>query len=237
MLEFSLGPYPIKVHFTFLLLGVIVLDSGYGTVGLIIWTAVAFVSILLHELGHAYAVRRTGALVDHIMLYAMGGLTFWNDRYGGGVTWRQRILISAAGPATGIVTGLAAYLALRLGLLGPLPKLLVTAPWNVALTVWAQLGDWAAFTAGAVVWISLVWGVVNLLPIGGLDGSHILGELLERKNPGRGRVQAAWIGITVAALAAYWTYSQGYTFAPLIFLFFAINDLARVTNSPRPFDF
>ena len=62
---------------------------------------------------------------------------------------------------------------------------------------------WGVFFLGAFIWVTLAWGLINWLPIGGLDGWHILAELLERWLPGRGRRAAAVIGLVVA-LGAGW---------------------------------
>ena len=233
MLEFQLGEYPIKVHFSFLLLAVIVLDAGFGAAGLLIWTGVAFLSILLHELAHAYFVRRQGAILEHVMIYAMGGLTYWRESLSTTIRWTDRILISAAGPLSGIIVGLAAFAAIRTGWVGELPQALVTEPWNPWLQVWAVQGNWLAFAMATIVWISLIWGVFNLLPIGGLDGSHVLAELLERTMPGRGRKIAAYIGMATAVAVALWAFSADLLFLGLIVLFFAYQDFSRVTGAAR----
>ena len=169
------------------------------------------------------------------MLYGLGGLTFWNERYDTVLRWKDRIFISAAGPATGLIIGLAFFIGIKVGLFGELPQAVIMTPWDVGIAFWASMGEWVAFTVSVIVWVSLFWGLFNLLPIGGLDGSHILQELMERWRPGRGRVEASWIGLAVAGIAAIWTFRMGYILFPLILLFFAMNDFARVTGKRAPF--
>ena len=63
------------------------------------WIAIVFVSILVHELGHALTARAYGAEVE-IELNGVGGLTRWSipsDRLGPG----RRALVAAAGSAVG----------------------------------------------------------------------------------------------------------------------------------------
>ncbi len=236
MLEFKLGSYPIRVHWSYLLLIILVLNARFGIIGIVIWLTVAFVSILLHELGHAYMVRRKRAILNHIMLYGLGGVTVWTDQYGSSVSWKDRIWISAAGPMTGIASGLVAFAAIRFGLLGEAMQTVVTVPWRVALSLWAAQGAWLSFAVASLVWVGLMWGLVNLLPIGGLDGSHILAEILERRNPRDGRKTAAWVGIVVAGAAAVYAVVVWRTwFLAFVFAMFALNDYARVNDQPPPF--
>lgn len=227
MLRFRLAGFPVEIHPTFLILGLFVLDAGFGAIGVGLWMAAVILSILVHELGHAFTARWAGGVVQQVMLYGMGGVTTWTDP-GRRVDWWRRMLVSVAGSGAGFVLGGAAYAAVRGGALGAAPRDVISAPWDVFLGVWAQQQEWLVFFAAAVIWTSVVWGAINLLPIGGLDGSHILGEFLERLAPGRGRTVGAVIGLIVAVLAAYWLFQRGLTFAPLIFLYFALNDLRRV---------
>lgn len=236
MLEFKVGSYPIRVHWSYLLLIILVLNARFGIIGIVIWLAVAFLSILLHEFGHAFMVRRKGAILNHIMLYGLGGVTVWNEQYGSSVDWKDRILISAAGPVTGIASGLVAFAGIRFGLFGEAMQSVVTVPWRVGLGLWAFQGAWVSFTVASLVWVGLMWGLINLLPIGGLDGSHILAEILERRNPRDGRKTAAWVGIIVAAAAAVYAIVVWRSwFIAFVFAMFAINDYARVNDQPPPF--
>lgn len=227
VVSFRLAGFPVQISPTFLILALFVIDAGFGAAGLLLWVAAAFLSILLHEMAHAVVARWVGGRVDRIVIYGMGGLTYWSDPRRR-VDSRRRILISLAGSAAGLVLGLLLFASVRLGIWGVLAESFITRPWQVDLGSWAYLGMWGTFFVAALIWTNVVWGAINWLPIGGLDGSHVLGELLERFIPGRGRFHAAVIGIIVAVLAAVWLYSVGFTFAPLIFLWFAFNDFQRV---------
>jgi stage IV sporulation protein FB len=65
---------PIRVHPLFWILAVFVGGFTPDPVRLLIWVAAVFVSILIHELGHALAMRRFGQ-PSRIVLHLMGGLT------------------------------------------------------------------------------------------------------------------------------------------------------------------
>jgi Zn-dependent protease len=82
-----------------------VAGADLGVEFLLAWIAVVFVSLLVHELGHAVAFRRFGSGAD-IVLYAFYGLAIpTHDVYGRG----PRILIALAGPFAGFLLAAAVY--------------------------------------------------------------------------------------------------------------------------------
>ena len=84
-LRFHVLGFPVRVAWTFWIAGLI---FGYGLVRglddyfqmaspglpalLLLWTACLFLSILIHELGHAIAFRQNG-IEASIVLYHLGG--------------------------------------------------------------------------------------------------------------------------------------------------------------------
>lgn len=153
MLKFTLFGFPVEVRWPFwvvtaLLGGAASLTGIAGTRILLIWVAVVFVSILLHELGHALAMRHFGDTRVQVVLHGMGG-------YAQGTQWRGRteqLIISAAGP----------FASLLIGVLGML--VFEALPMRPGLLM-----------IGFVFWkhVNIVWGLVNLLPIFPLDGGKI----------------------------------------------------------------
>ena len=75
------------------------LFPGATVATVLIWTAVAGVSILWHELGHAFAARRLGSQPT-IDLYSFGGLTHWQPR--ADATRWHLISVALAGPVAGL---------------------------------------------------------------------------------------------------------------------------------------
>jgi hypothetical protein len=65
----------VRIHPAFWLIAAILgFDAEqFDAVELLVWVIVVLVSILVHELGHALAVRRSG-WVSRIILYHFGGL-------------------------------------------------------------------------------------------------------------------------------------------------------------------
>ena len=82
MARFSLFGVPVGVHFSFLLIAFLVAGSARNSdLGVVQATVAAtvgiFLSVLLHEAGHAFAARFYGAEEVSITLFALGGLDDW----------------------------------------------------------------------------------------------------------------------------------------------------------------
>jgi Zn-dependent protease len=155
------------------------LDVPQGA-AVVVWVAVVFASVLLHELGHAFALRRRG-VVPAITLHALGGITTHRSLVPLGRL--DSIVVSLAGPFAGFLLGGAVLLGARL-----FPRGLDHVP------------PAGVFALESVVWVNLGWGVVNLVPVQPLDGGHVLEQAL---GPGRRRIAAAvstLVGLLMAAL-------------------------------------
>jgi Zn-dependent protease len=169
-----------------------------------IWLICAFVSILIHELGHVTAGRVFGE-PSNIVLYSMGGLAIGHfERL---ARW-QRILVYAAGPAI----GLALFAFVEWGLRGPtfavFPSLR-TNDWFRVITNPIGLfeeGDMRLLgrIPGMLVVMNLIWNVFNLIPILPLDGGAIMREVVTGIFPRRGLWLAYGFSFLLAgAIAAY----------------------------------
>src|SRR5215510_2673923 len=92
---------PIKIDPSFLFVCALLAYSRLSAPAFLVeCLIVIFVSILIHELGHAMVVRSFG-LSPQIMLYSMGGLTSWTDEKG--ISHAKHIAISLAGPFAGFL--------------------------------------------------------------------------------------------------------------------------------------
>lgn len=183
-LNFRLFGFRVRVHPLFWL-GAALLGANTLNLGLqflAIWIAVVFVSILVHELGHAFAFRKFGS-DSHIILWMFGGLAVPYSGVPG--RWR-RIVVALAGPVAGFALCGLVY---------------VTDKYT----------DWSAGGGLEVAWlylslifVNLYWGIFNLLPVFPLDGGQVSRELCEAKWRGRGLGVALQISVGVAAaVAAY----------------------------------
>ena len=154
---------------------------------MVIWVVIVLVGILAHELGHAFAGRRLG-MEPWIRLMAFGGMTGWSQPRP--LTARQQILVSAAGPAVGIVIGGSVLVA---GLAGVFS--------SASPAVIRVLND--------VMWVNLGWGALNLLPILPLDGGHIASSVAGIVAGRRGRLAARVLSVVLTVSIGLWALTAG----------------------------
>lgn len=157
----------------FVLFALIYLLTGYfgdvvgGSDGQAFWLAVAaallfFLSITLHELGHAIVARRNGIGISGIDLFFFGGVAkLTKDAESPGAEFR----IAAAGPAvTAVIIGLCFGAGLLLSNLGDVFGVARFEDQSTS-AVYALIG-WLAL-------INIVLLVFNLVPAFPLDGGRI----------------------------------------------------------------
>ncbi len=159
MIQFSLFNIPIRVQPWFWLTLVLIgsmggMDSKQGLFNLVLFVLAGFISILVHELGHALTAKHFGKQVE-IVLQAFGGYAAYSG--GGRLSRVQTFLVTAAGPGIQIVLGLIALWILReaKGLTEPMRY----------------------FVAVTYV-ISIIWALLNLLPVLPMDGGRMLEAIL-----------------------------------------------------------
>ena len=96
-LNFSIFGFDVRVHPLFWVIGILLGYSAGSLERIAIWIIVLFVSILIHELGHSFMMRRFG-VDSFIILYHLGGLAVPRSARRAQLTWVENILISLAGP-------------------------------------------------------------------------------------------------------------------------------------------
>ena len=173
MLRFRVIGFPVRIEpLFFVIMGVFGLAGGRQGLYVLEWVVVAGSGILVHELGHAVAFRRFGSAAE-IVLHGFGGYTT-----GAAQPPRRSMVVSVAGPLTGFaVGGLAIWLYRRTG--------------SDAEFVRIALSD--------LIFVTIVWGVFNLLPILPLDGGNVVASALEQATGGGGRRAAHLISLVAAA--------------------------------------
>ena len=211
MLRFRLGPFPIAIEPWFWISAVLLSGMTTDLARLAIWVAVVFVSVLVHELGHAIVARRLGGSPE-IILRAFGGVTLpiLKKR----PTALQEIALSVAGPLFGLSLWLVAF-ALERGL-RPAPG----SPLSIA--------------AGLLAYTSFWWAVLNLLPVLDLDGGHVLQAALTgvRKKDSR-RLASGISAVIAAAVAVYAFFIRHDSFLAIFFVLFLVQNVTRY-RSERP---
>src|SRR4051794_8185759 len=182
VLRFHVGPFPVAVAPSFLIAAVIL---GYSDdlVSVLTWMVVVFVSVLVHELGHAVIGKAFGGRPE-IQLEGFGGVTF--PRLAAPPTPGRQIVLSLAGPLAGLLLGAGALAA---------DRLLIPTP-----------GSLPAILIRDFKFTSVAWAVLNLLPILPLDGGQVLLALLQamRKRPSVRAASVVSGMVAVAAALAAW---------------------------------
>lgn len=229
-IRFRLFGFPIRIHpfFWFVTLLMVVggkekIDPGEA----VAWVGIVFVSILVHELGHAVMQKYYGGR-PWITLYGLGGLASCDDC---DRSPRSQIIISLAGPiagfllaalvigvlnATGHVAGIAFSESRRPPETYPISLFLVTAYFE-PLSSRIQM-----FVVRQLLWVNIAWGLVNLLPIYPLDGGRISRELFTLSRPRQGIVQSLQLSMGAAILMAlYGALKWNSLFVPLMFGYLA----------------
>lgn len=204
-LSFTLGGIPVTINLSILLV-LAFLGLQLGDLALIaVFVVVGTASVLLHELGHAVAARIAG-FSPQVELAGMGGLT----SYRGDTSRLVGLAITAAGPIVQIVAGVV----------------------GMAFTNGFGLvyrGNLVEFALSAWVVISIVWGVLNLVPVLPLDGGQILRGVI----PGSPRTRslvAHGVSAGVAVAGLLWALVSGDTWIALLAGFFAYSNVMSLVS-------
>jgi Zn-dependent protease len=147
---------PVRIRLAFWLWPIALTAAIRPLDGILRFVLLAFLVTLVHEWGHATALRMAGQLPS-IELGGYGGVTYGQRRLGTG----ESVTVSLIGPVTTlVVVGIPAWL---LSQVGTVAHSEAVAPWINDLV---RLGLW--------------WSLINLLPILPFDGGHIAERLLGR---------------------------------------------------------
>jgi Zn-dependent protease/CBS domain-containing protein len=180
----------VKIHATFLMLLLWLGWANYratqstaAAIAALVAILLLFVSVLLHEFGHALVARRYGISTKDITLLPIGGVAQLERMP---KNPRHELAVALAGPAVNVV--IAVGLFFMLGTLGRLD--LPHAPDLPGTGILSQ-----------VMFANVALAVFNLLPAFPMDGGRVLRALLAlRMGYGRATQVAASIGQGMALL-------------------------------------
>jgi Zn-dependent protease/CBS domain-containing protein len=163
------------------------------------YAVLLYLSVLIHELGHALTAMRLGLPVRRITLQLLGGVT---EMGGQAATPRREFSIAAAGPILSILLGVGAWAAILAlggdpgGLTGPSAA---SDPNDaVSMRITLELLD-------ALMYANIIVGLFNLLPGLPLDGGIMLRSTLWALT-GKTKtatVAAGWVGRGLAVLVFF----------------------------------
>ena len=181
----SVAGVPIRVHWSFSLLLLLVAydNSGLPSARLwwtLLWVVALFASVTIHELAHCAVARRRGLSVKSIILLPIGGVSQIASL---GASPRTERDVAIAGPLASAGLGLACgLLALAVGA-QLWPPVLLTGSWFSRLA-----------------WLNLLLAGFNLLPALPMDGGRVLRAVLAQKgNAARATSIAASVAQVVGA--------------------------------------
>lgn len=189
------GKIPFSMSLSFwAVAGLIGYFNTNSLIGTFLWIAVIFVSVLVHELGHALVALSLG-LNPRIELVAFGGLTHYLK---GELSLGKQFLVVVAGPVFGFALFLAAFLLNAAGVLS---------------------GYGAQFLI-LLQFVNLFWTLLNLIPVLPLDGGQILRIAFDVFFRPKGRYYALIVGVCIAGAAAlFFFFHQMILLGAFFFLF------------------
>lgn len=213
---------PVRVHPLFWVAAFFLGFQNGSPIALIVWIVAMFVSVLVHELGHALTMRRYGH-TPRVVLYHFGGLAIPGERsrysdFNSSRNTSENVLITLAGPGAGfllaaLVIGVLVAAGGAFYFITPtvdhpifwlfqLPaKFPMFEPVVVDGVPVERMSPLARLVSD-LLFINIFWGLMNLLPIFPLDGGQVLRELLSMEQPLQGLSLTLQISCAVAVGAA-----------------------------------
>ena len=202
MLEFTLFRIPIRVEPVFwITLGLIGFMSSQGLPGdaMLLGTALfvmaGFISILIHELGHALMIKKY-KLPTEIVLSSFGG---YATHPAGILTRMQSFLVTLAGPAIQLAFGFTVFFIAS----------------NVKLP-----NSMITMFIGNLIWVSVAWAILNCVPVLPLDGGRMLEAVL---GPSKIKLTIT-ISMLVAVTACVFGFLKGQPFLGVFMAMFAFQN-------------
>lgn len=174
---------------------------------MIAWMVVIFVSILVHEMGHALSAKLFGQ-TPVIRLVAFGGLTIPGPKK---IKKWQEFIVIFCGPLFGFLLFL---LAIYISSFNFFPQ-----------------GSFVAYMLDVFVWVNLFWTVVNLIPVIPLDGGQLMRVVLQSLFRKSGEKIALVLSIIIGALIAMVAFTYMSLFVGIIILLFVFQNFAMLRQS------
>ena len=245
-LEFPFFGFPVRVHPAFFIMPILLgqgliphsVNAGVGNLMVIV---IFFVSILIHELGHAIAYRYYG-MSSRIVLYWMGGLAIsdsgnvWGRQTRVSLNPNQQIVISLAGPVFGLL--LAALLAGLIYAFGgtmiindlnfmPLPQPILEG----TIFQGSELAFMVFF--GGIV-LNIILNLLNLVPIYPLDGGQVARQIMVQMDGYNGVKNSVILSIACAVLIAVFCFTKDQKFMAFFFGFMAWSNFQTLQQASGP---
>lgn len=209
---------------------------------LFLWSACLLVSILIHELGHAFAFRYYG-MESSIVLYHFGGLaipsSMGRSGFAHSTTSRRmdemgELWIALAGPLAQLAS--AAVLVGVVVASGHQVNAFANMPWPLSNLMRYTDGK-PIENVGLMSLVlfytlpSVLWALLNLLPVFPLDGGRIMRSLVWMSGD-RGDTWI-WISLVCGGAAALYGFQGQQPFMGLLFLSLAVGNYQMLQQPYR----
>ena len=208
----------------FFLGGGLAITSRQDLLMVLLWIIILFVSILVHELGHALTSRKMTGVTPSIKLWGMGGLAYPNTQ----LTRKQSFWVTWAGPLAGlgffgliVLTCCAIYgFAIGTDL-----TMILLFPSRETYTVLAKMNDPVLYMLKDLLWVNFWWSLMNLLPVFPLDGGQIYASI--ERSPKKVWTVGMVTGALVAVAALLFLQQL---FITILFGYFAFQNYKRLDH-------
>jgi stage IV sporulation protein FB len=206
MLRFH-GKIPVVIHPFFWLTAALIgwLSSG-NVSGMIVWIGIILLSVLIHEMGHAFMalIFKKHPVIE---LVPMGGVTSYDPS---NLSFYKQFLITFCGPLFGFFLFLVSYFIVHAGIV-------------------SSRGSVYLFTL--LYRVNFFWTIVNLLPVLPLDGGQLLRIVLESIFGIRGFRIAIIIGIAISFIISLSFFALRMYFLGVIFFLFTFQSFDILKKS------
>lgn len=200
----------VHVEISFLILiGLFVfldLERGVPFRNALLWIPILFLSVLLHEAGHAAAIGLLRFGPSEIRLASLGGVTI-NRR--AAKPW-QEIVISLAGPAMSFALAAGSF----------------------AVMVFAGEGSLGPFLGALLpetLRANILWGIFNLLPVHPLDGGHVVQQIARKlARPVNAIRASAYSSLVFSAILLVYGIMRTWIFLAILAALFGLQNWQRL---------
>ncbi len=191
-MNFTFLNIPVRIHPTFWIF-LLFFTEIYRHFSLesVILGAVLFISLLVHEFGHALTAQYFGAKPT-VSLEAFGGRAYYN---GFGLTPKQEFLITLNGPLLESLLIALSYYLIKM---------------NVFENYYIRYFLHVTFQ------LNVLWCVLNLIPVLPLDGGHLVRYFLEKKFGVKGSKASLILSMVCCVIAVPCLFKLGFFFFAIL---------------------
>lgn len=193
-------------------------NSPDAYLGVVLFMMAGFISVLVHELGHAMTGHKLAGGRVWIRLWAFGGLAY---QQGGRFDRRGRCAMILAGPGAGLLLAVVSIVAVflifppaeaiaRLGIYVQYTNV----PHEIMVQFFPDNKPVYGFL-NAMIWVNLWWSVLNLLPVYPLDGGQFMDQFV------KSRKAMHKVSIITCIVVVLMMLSLGMTMGLIFFAYFA----------------